>query len=514
MALPAARVQAEAVDRAFFGHPRGLSTLFFTEMWERFSYYGMRGFLIIYMTASVAAGGMGLNVATAAAIYGTYTAMVYLMSVPGGWLADRVLGQRRAVLYGGILIACGHYTLAIPATAAFYSGLVLIVLGTGLLKPNISVIVGQLYAPRDIRRDAGFSIFYMGINLGAFIGPLVTGFLAQDPRFRGMIAGWGLHPNATWHWAFGAAGVGMTLGLIQYVVTSRHLGTAGLTPGGATTPTLAAKFKRQALVWGGAALGVVAVVALLAAAGVIEIQPTTIRNLTGYSLIAITVVFFATLFLDRSWTPEERGRLWVIFVFFVCASIFWSVFEQAGSTLNLFADRSTRNELLGFNFPSSWFQSLNPLFIIVCAPMFAWLWVRLGTRQPPAPTKFAIGLIGAGLGFVLLVPAASAASAGALVSPMWLTTAYLIHTWAELCLSPVGLSSMTKLAPPRIVGSMMGVWFLGASVGNFLAGQMASFYEQMPLARLLGTVALLPIGGGIVLLLLSRRFSRMMGDVQ
>jgi POT family proton-dependent oligopeptide transporter len=329
-----------------------------------------------------------------------------------------------------------------------------------------------------------------------------------------MISGWGLDPNSTWHWAFGAAGVGMTLGLIQYVVTGRHLGTAGLTPGGATTPALAAKFRRQALVWGGAALGVVAVVALLAAAGVIEIQPTTVRNLTGYSLIAITVVFFATLFLDRSWTPEERGRLWVIFVFFVCAAIFWSVFEQAGSTLNLFADRSTRNELLGFNFPSSWFQSLNPLFIIVFAPMFAWLWVRLGTRQPPAPTKFAIGLIGAGLGFVLLVPAATAASPGALVTPMWLTTAYLIHTWAELCLSPVGLSSMTKLAPPRIVGSMMGVWFLGASVGNFMAGQMASFYEQMPLARLLGTVALLPIGAGIALLLLSRRFTRLMGGVQ
>jgi POT family proton-dependent oligopeptide transporter len=201
-------------------------------------------------------------------------------------------------------------------------------------------------------------------------------------------------------------------------------------------------------------------------------------------------------------------------VFFVCASIFWSVFEQAGSTLNLFADRSTRNELLGFNFPSSWFQSLNPLFIIVFAPMFAWLWVRLGTRQPAAPSKFAIGLIGAGLGFVLLVPAATAASSGALVSPMWLSTDYLIHTWAELCLSPVGLSSMTKLAPPRIVGSMMGVWFLGASVGNFLAGQMASFYEQMPLARLLGTVALLPIAAGIVLLVLSRRFTRLMGGVQ
>ncbi len=511
MAVPADRAESLATDRAFFGHPRGLSTLFFTEMWERFSYYGMRGFLILYMTAAAASGGMGLDVATAAAIYGTYTAMVYLMSVPGGWLADRVLGQRRAVLYGGILIACGHYTLAVPATAAFYLGLVLIVLGTGLLKPNISVIVGQLYGARDIRRDAGFSIFYMGINLGAFVGPLLTGFLAQDPRFRAMIARWGFDPNAAWHWAFGAAGVGMTLGLIQYVLTGRTLGTAGVTPGGATTPDLAAKYRHQAVVWVGGAIGVLAIVALLAAAGVMTIPPTTVRNLAGSSLIAITVVFFAVLFLDRSWTREERGRLSVIFVFFVCAAIFWSVLEQAGSTLNLFADRSTRNQILGLTFPSSWFQSLNPLIIIVCAPMFAWLWVRLGTRQPAAPAKFAIGLLGAGLGFMLLVPAASMATSGSLVSPMWLTAAYLIHTWAELCLSPVGLSSMTTLAPARIAGSMMGVWFLGASVGNFMAGQMASFYEQMPLQRLLGTASLLPIAAGVVLLLLSKRFTRMMG---
>ncbi len=514
MAVPADRVEMKRVDRGFFGHPRGLATLFFTEMWERFSYYGMRGFLILYMTATAAAGGMGLDVATAAAIYGTYTAMVYLMSVPGGWMADRVLGQRRAVLYGGILIASGHYTLAIPSVTAFYVGLTLIVLGTGLLKPNISVIVGQLYAPRDDRRDAGFSLFYMGINLGAFIGPLVTGFLAQDPRFRGVVAGWGFDPNSTWHWGFAAAGVGMTFGLAQYVLTSRSLGSAGLVPGGATTPALAAKYRRQAALWGGAAMAVLATLGVLAAIGAVVIHPTTVRSLAGYSLIAITILFFATLFLDRRWTNDERGRLWVIFVFFVCASIFWSVLEQAGSTLNLFADRSTRDELLGVHFPSSWFQSLNPLYIIVFAPLFAWLWVRLGPRQPSAPTKFAIGLLGAGLGFLLLVPAASAASAGALVSPMWLVVVYLVHTWAELCLSPVGLSSMTTLAPARVVGSMMGVWFLGSSVGNFLAGQMASFYERMPLARLLGTVGLLPIAAGLLLLLLSRRFSRMMGDAR
>ena len=514
MALPAARLEMETVDRAFFGHPRGLSTLFFTEMWERFSYYGMRGFLIFYMTAAVTAGGMGLDVATAAAIYGTYTSMVYLMSVPGGWLADRVLGQRKAVLYGGTLIAAGHFSLAVPVPSAFYIGLVLIVFGTGLLKPNISVIVGQLYAPKDVRRDAGFSIFYMGINLGAFLGPLITGFLAQDPRFRAMVAGWGMDPNSVWHWAFGAAGVGMTLGLVQYVISGRALGTAGLAPGGATTPALAAKFRRQALLWGGSGIGALVVVGLLAGAGIVTILPTTVRDLAGYSLIAITVMFFATLFLDRSWTREERGRLWVIFVFFICASIFWSVFEQAGSTLNLFADRSTRNELLGFNFPSSWFQALQPVFIIAFAPLFAWLWVKLGERQPAAPAKFAVGLIGVGLGFVILMPAAASATPTTLVSPIWLMAVYLMHTWAELCLSPVGLSSMTKLAPARVVGSMMGVWFLGASVGNFMAGQMASFYEKMPLEQLLGAVSVLPIVAGIVMLLLSKRFNRMMSDAK
>jgi POT family proton-dependent oligopeptide transporter len=514
MALPAARLEMEADARGFFGHPRGLSTLFFTEMWERFSYYGMRGFLIFYMTAAATSGGMGLDVATAAAIYGTYTSMVYLMSVPGGWLADRVLGQRKAVLYGGTLIAAGHYSLAVPLPSAFYVGLVLIVLGTGLLKPNISVIVGQLYTPKDERRDAGFSIFYMGINLGAFLGPLITGFLAQDPRFRAIIAGWGLNPNSAWHWAFGAAGVGMTLGLVQYVLSAHWLGTAGLAPGGATTPALAAKFKGQAWRWGGAAIGVLVVVGLLAGAGIVTILPTTVRDLAGYSLIVITIAFFATLFLDRSWTREERGRLWMIFVFFVCAAIFWSVFEQAGSTLNLFADRSTRNELLGFSFPSSWFQALQPVFIIGFAPLFAWLWIKLGHRQPAAPIKFALGLIGVGVGFVVLVPAAASATSGVLVSPIWLVTVYLIHTWAELCLSPVGLSSMTKLAPSRVVGSMMGVWFLGASVGNFLAGQMASFYEQMPLDRLLAAVSVLPIAAGIVMLVFSKRFNQMMSDAK
>jgi POT family proton-dependent oligopeptide transporter len=501
-----------ASDRAFFGHPRGLSTLFFSEMWERFSYYGMRGFLLLYMAAPVAAGGMGLDIATAAAIYGTYTAMVYLMCVPGGWFADRVLGQRSAVLYGGILIAAGHFSLAVPQSAFFYLGLVLLVLGTGLLKPNISVIVGQLYGEKDTRRDAGFSLFYMGINLGGFLGPLVTGFLAQSEGFRTQLTSWNLDPNNAWHWGFGAAGVGMVLGLVQYVLGGRALGSAGLLPGGAPTPELRAKYRGQATLWGGLALVILAGFGIAMVTGAIDVAPTRVRDIAGASLLIITVAFFATLFMDKSWTRDERGRLWVIFIFFVAAAIFWSVFEQAGSTLNLFADRSTRNTLFGMNFPSSWFQSLNSLFIIVFAPMFAWLWLRLGSRQPSSPAKFAIGLVGVGLGLAILVPGAQAAASGALVSPMWLVTLYLIQTFAEICLSPVGLSSMTKLAPARVVGSMMGVWFLGSSVGNFMAGQMATFYESStPLAQLLGAMSILPIVAGIVMFLCAKRFTKMMG---
>jgi POT family proton-dependent oligopeptide transporter len=501
-------------DKSFFGHPRGLSTLFFSEMWERFSYYGMRGFLILYMTAPVELGGLGLATATGAAIYGTYTSMVYLLSLPGGWVADRLIGQRKAVLYGGILIACGHFSLAFPAMPTFYLGLVLIVFGTGLLKPNISVIVGQLYGQKDIRRDSGFSIFYMGINLGAFIGPLITGLLAQDAGFRAWLGSMGMNPNSSWHWAFGAAGVGMTLGLIQYVMGARHLGEAGLKPSPAASPEAFDGLKKKATMGFAAALVLMAVVGAALANGSITVSPEAVTGGYRYVLLAVTLGFFGWLFLGGDWTREERGRLWVITAFFVAAALFWSVFEQAGSTLNLFADRSTDNTLFGFAFPSSWFQSLNALFIVVFAPVFAWLWVKLGDRQPASPAKFSFGLIGVGIGFVVLVPAATMAGTGAMVSPLWLCLTYLIHTWAELCLSPVGLSSMTKLAPARIVSLMMGVWFLGASVGNYLGGEMAGLYESLPLQNLFGVVGLFGIIAGVIMLSFSGKLTKMMHGVK
>ena len=501
-------------DKSFFGHPRGLSTLFFSEMWERFSYYGMRGFLILYMTASVADGGLGLSTATGAAIYGMYTSMVYLLSLPGGWVADRLIGQRKAVLYGGILIALGHFSLAVPATATFYLGLMLVVFGTGLLKPNISVIVGQLYSREDLRRDSGFSIFYMGINLGAFIGPLITGFLAQDAGFRSWIAGMGMDPNSSWHWGFGAAGVGMTLGLIQYVLGSRHLGEAGLRPAPTESPEAFARLKSKSTMVFGAFFLVLVLVGAALATGSLTITPEQVTNGYRYVMIAVVLGFFTWLFKANDWTREERGRLWVITAMFAAAALFWSVFEQAGSTLNLFADRSTNNSMLGYAFPSSWFQSLNALFIVIFAPMFAWLWLRLGDRQPSSPAKFSYGLIGVGIGFLILIPAAQMAASGALVSPMWLTMTYLIHTFAELCLSPVGLSSMTKLAPARIMSLMMGVWFLAASVGNFLGGEMAALYETLPLQNLFGVVGAFGIIAGIVMLVFSGKLTKMMHGVK
>jgi POT family proton-dependent oligopeptide transporter len=485
-----------AEDARFFGHPRGLSTLFFTEMWERFSYYGMRALLILFMTAAPAAGGLGFDAATAGAIYGLYTSMVYMTTLPGGWIADRLIGPQNAVLYGGMLIAAGHFSMAVPSLATFYLGLVLIVVGTGLLKGNVSVIVGRLYSEKDERRDAGYSIFYMGINLGAFIAPLVCGYLGQ---------------RIDWHVGFGAAGVGMTLGLIQYLLGRQHLGDAGRYPAKAASPEAAEKQKRQAIAWSGAAAVAIVLAGLGLYTGVLPVTPTQISDAAGYFLLGLTVAFFGWLFLSSGWTPRERNQLYVVGVLFLAAALFWSEFEQAGSTLNLFADRNTNNAIFGFEFPSTWYLALNSLFIIILAPAFAWLWVWLARRgkEPSSPTKFAFGLLGVGAGFALLVLGALLAEQGVRVSPMWLTLVYFVHTCGELSLSPVGLSAMSKLAPVRIGGLIMGVWFLAAAVGNYIGGRVAGFYESMTLPGLFGSVAAFGLGAGVVLLLVSRPLHRL-----
>ncbi|HEX9943276.1 MAG TPA: peptide MFS transporter [Thermoanaerobaculia bacterium] len=498
---------------AFFGHPPGLSTLFFTEMWERFSYYGMRAILLLFMTAAAAEGGLGWDAAKAGPIYGLYTAMAYLAALPGGWIADRLIGQRRAVLVGGVIIALGHVSLTFHSLATFYLGLVLIVMGTGLLKPNISTMVGSLYTPEDARRDAGFSIFYMGINLGAFAAPLVCGFLAQSTQFRSFLASHGFNPANSWHWGFGAAAVGMTLGLIQYVLGGRRLGRAGLPS--AAGSAARAKDRRALLLGVGTVAGLIVLLALLRLSGVIAFTAADVAKYAGYGLLLIPIIYFAYLF-SRPWTPEERKHLWAIVLFFVFAALFWSAFEQAGSTLNLFAERFTRTTFLGFDYPASWFQSVNSAFIWMLAPVFAWLWIALGRRrrEPSSPTKFTYGLFFVGIGFLVMVGAALASGPqGARVSPGWLLTVYLLHTVGELCLSPVGLSTMTKLAPARVVSQMMGVWFLASSLGNFVGGQVAGVFEKFPLPWIFGSVFGVCMLFTLIAVVLIRPIRRLMGEV-
>jgi POT family proton-dependent oligopeptide transporter len=462
----------------FGGHPRGLQTLFFTEMWERFSYYGMRAILILFMTARTEVGGLGWDAKRAATTYGLYTAGVYFTAIPGGWIADRLLGLRRAVMVGGILIALGHYALALNIRPAFFGGLVLIVLGTGLLKPNISSIVGQLYAPGDARRDAGFSIFYMGINTGALIAPIICGYLGQ---------------RVGWHWGFGAAGVGMTLGLVQYGLGGRYLGEAG---------KLEKAPADAAALWGKLAL------MIAAGTGVLWL----LWDYKDFVVIAGAAAFFVWLVRQGN-DAVERKRIGALIVLFVFATIFWSGFEQAGSSLNLFGERLTRRTIFGWEFPASWLQAVNSIFLVSLAPVFAWLWLRLGRREPSSPAKFAIGLFNLGLGFLVVAIAAWIASQSGPVSFWWLVAVYFFHTIGELSLSPVGLSTVTKLAPTRLVGSMMGVWFLSLSLGNFVGGKVAGLFETFPLPKIFGAVFLTTATSALILALLVKPIRRLMSGV-
>lgn len=480
------------------GQPRGLANLFFTEMWERFGYYGMRALLLYFMTKPAAEGGLAFGTARGGLIYGTYTMSVYMLSIPGGFIADNFLGARLAVLYSGIMIAAGYFTLAIHSVPAFYTGLVLVALGTGMLKPNISTMVGMLYRPGDERRDAGFSIFYMGINVGAFCAPLVTGWLAQSAAFKSILAGWGFDPARSWHWGFAAAGAGMTLGLITYILQAKRLAHVGHRP-----PA------NQPRPWGGLAKVIVGTAAVFVFVAVSD-QP----RFTWLRWTFLLTPVAAALWFGFHRDPAKR-RMAAVFVFCIAAMIFWAIFEQAGSTIALFADQLTRTEILGFAFPSAWFQSVNSIFVISIAPLFAWLWVRLGPRQPSSPAKFTIALFILAGSFLLMVPAAQLTAAGK-VSPLWIVGLFLVQTLAELCLSPVGLSVMTKLAPPRLTGLVMGMWFLAASLGNKLAGVFAG--EFKPDAGFLSAFFLkqaLFVGvAAVAMLALVPWMRRLMGEVK
>ena len=491
-----------SLDRSFFGHPAGLSTLFFTEMWERFSYYGMRAILLLYMTKTFAEGGLGLDEKYAGLIYGTYVSSVWYLPLPGGWLADRILGAKRAVLIGAIIIACGHYSMAINSKLTFYAGLILIACGTGLLKPNISAMVGQLYSEEDKRRDSGFSIFYTGINLGAFLAPLLVGYLAQSASFRNLITSWGFSPNSSWHWGFGAAGVGMTLGIIQYVLGQKRLAAVGGKPDipSATAETGAGIDYLTlvlALVGGaiGAGLGLHYGEALISA-----LFPTVVGFFFGYLLGII-----------RHLKGEEFRRVLVIFILFVFSILFWMTYEQAGSSLTLFADRLTRTTIFGWTYPSSWFQAVPALFVIIFASIIGALWLKLGDRQPSSPGKFTIGLFFAGIAFVVIAFAATLAGSGR-VSPMWLVLVYFLQTIGELCLSPVGLSTTTKLSPGRMVGLMLGVWFLSISIGSYIAGLATGLFagnDNTALARGFGIFAGITLLAAIILAVLTPLIKKM-----
>jgi POT family proton-dependent oligopeptide transporter len=491
------------LSATFFGHPRGLATLFFTEMWERFTYYGMRAVLVLFLVAAVAGGGFGIDDKTATAIYGLYTAGVYLAALPGGWIADRLIGAQRAVLFGGLAITLGNTLLAVSTSPrGFYIGLVVIVLGVGLLKPNVSAIVAGLYPEGGARLDSGFTVFYIGINVGGVLGPFVTG-LAQV--YFGLRAG------------FAAAAFFMAVGVVQFYFTRRHLGTAGsfVASSGA-----GASLARQWLyLW--VAVGCSTLLLTLIAFGWVAVNPVSLAQTITYAIAAMVVLYFLYYFSAAGLTTEERRRGVVLVVLFAGSVLFWSGYEQAGSSLNLFAERYTDRAVgwLHFVIPTGWFQSLNSAFIILFAPFFAWAWIALAKRNlnPSAPAKFALGVMLMGSGFLVMAAAASIVASGSKVLPYWLISTYLLHTFGELCLSPVGLSYYTKLTPKRFVGQMMGMWFLSLSLGNLVAGLIAGEFDANHVAAMPGQymhIVYFAVGLGAALLILSHPVKKLMGNVQ
>lgn len=494
MDVPASQKQLAIDTGGFFGHPKGLSTLFFTEMWERFSYYGIRPLLVIFMSAALAEGGFGIPRTQASAIVGIYAASVYLASLPGGWVADRLLGLRRAIMTGAVLIALGHLSIGLSAFAhgkvPFFLGLIFIVLGTGLLKPNISAIVGDLYPEGGARRDSGFSIFYMGINGGAVLGQTVTGLLGERYGY---------------HWGFGAAGVGMLIGVLVFAIRSpKTLGNLGLERSRHPDPAIQARQELIVKLAVAAGLGLVALVVVLAGTGVVHLNPQAIGQSMTYVLVGMAVFYFAYVFIFGGLNGDEKKRVAVIAILFVFAAVFWSAFEQAPTSLNLFAKDFTNRNVAGFQIPITWFQNVNSIFIVLLAPFFAALWLKLAKRgaNPSSPAKFAFGLLFGGLGFGVMILAAYSviASNGTIkVSAWWLVVSYIFQTFGELCLSPVGLSSMTKLSPRKYVGQMMGIWFLATALGNLIAGLVGGNVDpekldQMPRLFIATTVSLVAAG--------------------
>ena len=515
-------LNSEFAGPTAFGHPKGLMTLFFTEMWERFSYYGMRALLILFMTKTIADGGLGFDDPTAGAVYGLYTMGVYLLALPGGWLADRLFGLKKSVWYGGIIIALGHFMMAVPGiegwvtgntaakislstldTTCFFLGLLLIVLGTGLLKPNISSIVGQLYPAGSSKRDAGFSIFYMGINIGGFIAPLACASVAEYDM----------------HLGFGLAGLGMIFGLIQYKLTGRSLDGYGEVPVVQTTAEQVAQKKLKSITSGIGLVGLIVIGILFS--GIVTIDAAAIAKSSGVVIALVAAGYLGYVIAFGGLSIADKNKVGVIAILFFFSAMFWSGFEQAGSTLNLFAERFMDRTVLGWEVPTGYFQSINSLFIIIFAPFFAALWVWLGRKnlEPSSPLKFIFGLAMLGVGFFVMYFATKIAASGELAAPSWLIITFLFHTFGELSLSPVGLSLVTKLAPKGYGGQMMGIWFLSVALGNLFAGLIAgeaSGGSEEGLAAMPDQFMLIVytvMGSALVLLLLKPVLKKMMGEV-
>ncbi|MEU6264543.1 peptide MFS transporter [Saccharopolyspora shandongensis] len=482
-------------DRGFFGHPRGLATLFFLEMWERFSYYGMSAILLYYLYDQTSDGGLGLDKPTSSALVSIYGALVFMSGIVGGWMADRLLGMRRAVLLGGLLIMCGHLALAVPGgLPALLVSMLLIVGGTGLLKPNASSMVGELYSPADNRRDAGFSLFYMGINLGAFIAPYLVGTLGQQVDY---------------HLGFGLAAVGMAAGLVVYVRGRARLGRAGDAP---TNPLLAGERRQVAL---RAAVGVAllaVVVAVLGATGSLTVQ--VLINAVSVLAVLLPVAYSIMMLRSPKTDSVERSRLIAYIPLFIGAVCYWVVNEQSGSVLAQFADTRTDLEIFGFAVPSSWFQSLNPIATLVLAPTFAWLWIRLGDRQPTTPRKFATGLLLGGASFVLMAGPGLLHGVDALASPWWLVASYFVVICGSMCLSPVGLSATTKLAPRAFLAQMMSLWFLASAAAAGINAQLVQFYRAETEVGYFAGVGAAVMAAGVVMHLIAPWVQRRMGGVR
>lgn len=506
-----------------FGHPKGLMTLFFTEMWERFSYYGMRALLILFMTKAIVDGGLGFDDMTAGAIYGLYTSGVYLLALPGGWLADRLFGLKKSVLYGGIIIALGHFLMALPGvealingvstaekvtlttldTVSFFLGLILITVGTGMLKPTISSMVGQLYKEGSTKRDAGFSIFYMGINIGGFIAPIACGTIATYDM----------------HLGFGLAGIGMLFGLLQYNLSGNTLEGIGEAPQVTTRSEIKSQNKLKSILSVFLFLSI-AFVALMFS-GLIPIDATFIASISGYAIAVVAFGYLAYIILFGGLSSDDQKKVGVIAILFLFSAMFWSGFEQAGSTLNLFAERFTDRNILGWEMPASYFQSINSLFVIIFAPFFGALWVWLGRKnlEPNSPLKFTLGLLLLGIGFFVMYFATKIAASGDLAAPTWLIITFMIHTFGELSLSPVGLSLVTKLAPKAYAGQMMGIWFMSISLGNLFAGLIAGIASggtEEGLAAMPDQFMMIVytvVGSAVLLLFLSPAIKKMMGKI-